>query len=112
MDYLNTQFAPNLTITVPDNGKYIYFEDSFVEDALKSGGFSSDGIGISVNDANTAVFTQNTFQNNKNITSFDTFDYFTKANINPPNKLFYGTSLNSIDLSQTTAISNEEFCYT
>jgi parallel beta-helix repeat protein len=88
VDYLNTHFAPNLTITVPDTGKYIYFEDSAVETALMNANVSTDGIGISVQDANRATLTSNTFAGNSTITSFNGFSYFTRANTNPPNNLF------------------------
>lgn len=89
IDYLNRRFSPNFTITVPDTGKYIYFEDSAVETRLKNIGISTDGIGISVQDASRATLTDSTFSGNTTITSFNEFPYFTRANTNPPNNLFY-----------------------
>lgn len=110
IDYLNSRFSPNFTITVPDTGKYIYFEDSAVETRLKNIGISTDGIGISVQDASRATLTNSTFSGNITITSFNEFPYFTRANTNPPNDLFYNcTNLTQIDLSETTTIGNNEF---
>ena len=110
IDYLNSRFSPNFTITVPDTGKYIYFEDSAVETRLKNIGISTDGIGISVQDASRATLTNSTFSGNTTITSFNEFPYFTRANTNPPNDLFYNcTNLTQIDLSETTTLGNNEF---
>ena len=110
VDYLNATFNPNFTLTVPDTGKYIYFEDTAVETILKNAGISSDGIGISVQDANRATLTSNTFAGNSAITSFDGFSYFTRANTNPPNNLFYNcSSLSQIDMSNITTIAQNEF---
>lgn len=110
VDYLNTQFAPNFTITVPDTGKYIYFEDSAVETALMNANVSTDGIGISVQDANRATLTSSTFAGNSTITSFNGFSYFTRANTNPPNNLFQNcSSLSQIDMSNITTIAQNEF---
>lgn len=110
IDWLNTNFSPDLTITVPTSGQYILFEDSAVESLLISGGFSTDGTGISLTDAANATFTNSTFKNNTTITSFNEFPYFTKANTNPSTSLFEGCSnLEDIDLTSTTAISQYEF---
>lgn len=110
IDWLNTNFSPDLTITVPTSGQYILFQDSAVEAVLVAGGFSTDGVGITLTDAANATFTSSTFQGNTDITSFNTFDLFTKANTNPPNQLFKGcSSLREIDLSETTTIAKEQF---
>lgn len=110
IDYLNQTFGPNFTLTVPDTGKYIYFEDVAVETAIKNAGFSSDGIGISVQDARTATFTDSTFKQNSTITSFNEFSHFTRANTNPPNNLFQDcTSLSQIDMSNVSTVSYNEF---
>lgn len=116
VEWLNTEFSPNLTITVPTSGQYILFEDSAIESLLISGGFSADGTGISLTDAANATFTGwnsgGTFYNNRDITSFNEFGYFTKANINPPACLFkLCTNLSEIDLSQVTKITDQEFSY-
>lgn len=109
LDYLNTRFAPNLTITVPENSRYLYFEDKSVETALLNSNIG-DGVGISIPAAANATLTSSIFQNNTNIVKFDEFKYFTKANTNPPQGLFSGCSnLTSIDLSNCTAIGSNQF---
>ena len=110
VDYLNQQFGPNLTITVPEAGKYIYFEDSAVETALLAAGISSDGVGITQTDAANAVLTSTTFRGNTDITKFNEFKYFTIANTDPPLHLFRDcTNLEEIDLSNCTKVVQGEF---
>ena len=110
VNYLNQQFGPNLTITVPEEGKYIYFEDRAVEAVLLAAGISTDGIGITQTDAADAVLTGTTFRGNTDITKFNEFKYFTKANTNPPQHLFRDCSnLEEIDLSNCTKIVTGEF---
>ena len=109
VNHLNDQFGPNLTITVPETGKYIQFENA-VEEALLAIGISTDGIGITKTDAANAVLTSSTFQGNTTIQTFDEFRYFTKANTNPPSNLFKNcSSLERIDLSNCTKVSTGEF---
>jgi hypothetical protein len=89
---------------------YIDFEDVNVLNALLAGNFSSDGIGITTADAATATFSNNQFQSNTYITSFNTFNLFTKANNNPPKHLFrYCTNLASVNLSNVTKLNENEF---
>ena len=110
VDYLHQQFGPNLTITVPDAGKYIYFEDNEVEAVLVAAGISTDGVGITRNDAANATLTSSTFQGNTVIKTFDEFEYFTNANINPPSNLFKNCSkLKTINLKNVTKVSTGEF---
>lgn len=108
IQWLNTNFSPDLTITVPVAGQYIDIADNAVLQVLLTGGFSSDGVGISLDDAANATFTSSTFANNTDITSFNEFGYFTKANGNSqPNDLFYGcTNLTSINLSEVTVLKD------
>lgn len=110
MDALNQQYGPDLVIEVPAAGQYILIEDPVVLQILLDNNISSDGVGISVADANTANFTSSTFKNNTNITSFNSFNYFTRANTNPPVELFRGCSnLEEIDLRQVSALSASMF---
>lgn len=110
VQYLTRKFSPNLTITVPENGQFLSFVDGNVESIIKTLLGIQSGYGITVNDAANATFTSNTFQNNTNIRSFPEFNYFTKANNNPPANLFKGCSnLDDIDISNITAISVSEF---
>lgn len=57
--------------------KYIEFADPAVEDVLMAKGVSSDGIGISVVDAEKVTSIGTWFKGNTEITSFDEFEKFT-----------------------------------
>lgn len=108
VEYLTNRFD-DLHINVTDS-YYIPFEDSAVLNVLLANNIGSDGIGITEAEAANATFTSSTFQDNTDITSFNTFDLFTKANTNPPTSLFKGCSrLQSIDLSGVTKVSQTEF---
>ena len=108
VEYLTNRFDDlSINVTV---GYYIPFEDSAVLNLLLTNNIGSDGIGVTEAEAANATLTSAMFKNNTDITSFDEFKYFTKANTNPPNQLFMGCSnLSSIDLSNVTALSSEEF---
>lgn len=103
---LNSAY-PKFHVTV--NSEYISFEDANVEQILLNIGLG-DGVGITVQAANNAAFTSNTFKNNTTITSFNEFPYFTRANTNPPVELFRGCSnLEEIDLRQVSTLSASMF---
>lgn len=111
VDYLNTSFAPNLTITVPDTGMYIYFEDSVVEDVLKSNGFSTDGIGISTADVlqKTSIPNQ-LFRERTDITTFRELSYFRNLQTIGVAAFAHCTNLETISLPQSlVTIYNEAF---
>lgn len=107
VDYLNNKYNPDFIVST--NNRYLQFEDSNVLNMLLRQGVG-DGVGITESQAADVVFQTNWFQNNTNITSFNTFKYFTKANINPPNDLFYGcVNLEDIDMSKVSIIKANEF---
>ena len=108
VEYLTSRFDDlSINVTV---GYYIDFEDVNVLNALLAGNFSSDGVGITTADAATATFVNNQFQSNTYITSFNTFNLFTKANNNPPKNLFrYCTNLASVNLSNVSKLHECEF---
>ena len=108
IDALVERFSPNLIITVPVEGQYLIFEDPQVENILKN--IIGDGVGITGAAAANATFTTGFFENNTDITSFNTFNLFTKANTNPPVALFKGcTNLASVNLSNIATIGEDEF---
>lgn len=114
VEYLTNRFD-DLHINVTDS-YYIPFEDSAVLNVLLANNIGSDGIGVTEAEAANATFTGwntgGTFYNNRDITSFNEFSYFTKANTNPPACLFKQcTNLSEIDLSQVTKITDQEFSY-
>lgn len=105
--YLRQKF-PELIITVQDNNYYIRFKDSKVEEALVNAGIG-DSLGVSVATAANATI-GTTLRGNTEITSFDEFKYFTKDNNNPAENMFKDcTNLESIDLSNITAINKNQF---
>ena len=108
VQYLTGRFN-DLHINVTDS-YYIPFEDSAVLNVLLANNIGSDSIGVTEAEATNSTLTSAMFKNNTDITSFDEFKYFTKANTNPPNQLFMGCSnLSSVDLSNVTTLSSEEF---
>lgn len=69
--------AQCVEVVQPPVGKYIQFEDKAVERVLMSKGVSSDGIGITMEDAAAVTDISTWFRENKDITSFDELQYFT-----------------------------------
>lgn len=67
--------AQCVEVVVPS--KYIQFEDAEVERVLMSKGVSSDGVGITMEDAAAVTSISTWFKGNTAITSFDEFRYFT-----------------------------------
>ena len=66
-------------IAVPSENKYIVFEDAEVERVLMSKGVSSDGVGITKEDAERVTNIGTWFNSNTTIQSFDEFAYFTNV---------------------------------
>lgn len=62
---------------VSGGGKYIKFADPEVERVLMAKGVSSDGVGITLADAEAVTSIGTWFQGNAEITSFDEFELFT-----------------------------------
>lgn len=107
LEYFDIKY-PELKISATTT--YIYFEDPKVEQYLIGGGISSDGVGISMADAEVAEI-GNLLKDKTDITSFNSFKYFKKCNINPGNyNYFYGcNNLTSIDLSKLEVGTPGEF---
>ena len=106
LDYIRDKY-PNLEVTA--TSIYIDFEDTNVEQALLNMGLG-DGTGITVEAAKTVTLNSGAFKNNTNITRFNEFKYFTRANTMPSSELFNGcTNLESIDLSEVTSINEYQF---
>lgn len=106
--YLTTRF-PNLHINVTED-YYIDFTDSEVEKALIREGFSSDGVGVTFTNAESANIST-LFKDNTTITSFPEFKYFTLANTtSASNGMFNNcTNLTTIDLSLCTTMRYQQF---
>ena len=97
---------PNLDIT--PTSVYISFADSEVESVLLTNSIG-DGVGVTTSAATTATI-GTIFRDNTDITSFNEFGYFTKANNQPSSEMFKGcTNLSSIDQSNITKLANRQF---
>lgn len=105
LQYIAVKY-PNLSITA--DSTYIYFADHEVEKVLLAAGIG-DGVGISISAAANATI-GTALCGNTTITSFDEFGYFSRANSSPSNEMFKSCSnLESIDLSNVTVISKNQF---
>lgn len=108
--YLTTRF-PNLHINVTGD-YYIDFEDSILGNRLISL-CSSDGVGVTETDAANVTFTQQDLNDLKNdVTSFNEFGYFTKANSNYGNynsRFRDFKNLTSIDLTNLQCLRYNDF---
>lgn len=86
--------------------KYIQFEDAEAERVLMSKGVSSDGVGITMEDAAAVTSIEEWFNGNSAITSFNELQYFTGVT-----RLYYAfrncNSLKSVRLSPNTTIIGE-----
>ena len=104
VEYL-TDTYPNLTIV--SAAYYIRFADPYVLEALINAGFG-DGVGITT--ANAAVDNiSNTFVNNKSITSFEEFKYYTSRN--QSGMSFVGCSnLERVDISNCSKLPTFSNC--
>ena len=73
--------------------KYIQFADAEVERVLMSKGVSSDGVGITIEDAERVTSISKWFLNNTTIVSFNELRYFTAlTEVSPLNESGYGAS--------------------
>jgi hypothetical protein len=95
--------AQCVEVVQPPVGNYIQFEDAEIERVLMSKGVSSDGVGITMEDAAKVTSIETWFANNKNITSFDEFVYFTGVTELVHNA-FLDSSLVSISLPKSLKI--------
>lgn len=103
--YLRAKF-PNLTININIDDCYIRFADNAVKNKLLNSGIG-DTIGVTFAQAAIADLTSNNvsiFKGNTDITSFNEFKRFTKANgLTQQKEMFQGcTNLEEIDLTELT----------
>lgn len=68
--------AQCVEVVVPPAKDYTQFEDAEVERVLMSKGVSSDGVGITIEDAEKVTSISTWFKGNTAITSFEEFKYF------------------------------------
>lgn len=88
--------AQCVEVVAPSN--YIQFEDAEVERVLMSKGVSSDGVGITIEDAEKVTSISTWFWGNKSIKSFDEFKYFTGVKSLVGDAFAEATNLETISL--------------
>lgn len=101
---------PLISSSEEPESKYIISADSLVEEILMSKGISSDGIGITKQDAELVYkIPRDFFEENSSITSFDELVYFPNAEVE---RYAFNScdSLKSIDFSHQKQI-NEAVCH-
>ena len=89
---------------------YINFEDDAVRDICVAN-WSSDGLGVSMNDAAAVTNMGNVFQNNNNISKFNELKYFTGlTSATGTRNTFEASSITEVTLPSTmTSIGNKAF---
>ena len=87
-----------------EGSPYIQFEDAEVESVLMAKGVSSDGIGITKEDAAAVTSIGTWFKGNTKITSFDELKYFTGVTAIPYAAFDSAINLNSLDMSNIVTI--------
>lgn len=88
---------------------YIKFKDEAVFNLLMSKGISSDGIGITKEDAENVKNIGNWFQGNTTITQFDELVYFTQVKSIANNAFASCSALTTINISNVTSIGYRVF---
>ena len=91
--------AQCVEVVQPPVGNYIQFEDKAVE-AICVENWSSDGIGLTMEDAAKVTTIGNTFKGNTGITSFNEFRHFTKVT-SLAYDAFYESSIQEITFPDT-----------
>ena len=105
MSGLGLTFLRRGNLAHPTAGSdYIKFADEAVFNILVSKGVSSDGVGITKDDAAKVTSVGTWFQGNKVITAFPEFQYFTSCTSLAQYAFDGCTSLQSIDLSNMKSI--------
>lgn len=89
--------AQCVEVVVPS--KYIQFEDAEVERVLMSKGVSSDGVGITIEDAEKVTSISTWFKNNKSISAFTELRFFTNVKTLVDNAFLACSSLKNVDLT-------------
>lgn len=89
--------------------KYIRFADPAVEAVLMANGVSSDGVGITKEDAEAVTTIGTWFKGNTEITSFDEFKYFINVTTLDNNAFAGCSSLKSIYLRHVVKINGFAF---
>ena len=101
--------AQCVEVVQPPVGNYIQFEDAEVERVLMSKGVSSDGVGITKEDAAAVTSIGTWFKGNTGITSFNELVYFINVKV-IEEQAFRGCSqLTSISLENVIAIEAYAF---
>jgi hypothetical protein len=90
--------AQCVEVVQPPVGNYIQFEDAEVERVLMSKGVSSDGVGITMEDAASVTKFPNWFANNTTIKTFNELQYFSGLKMLEYRAFIGCTSLEEVSL--------------
>ena len=101
--------AQCVEVVQPPVGNYIQFEDKAVE-AICVANWSSDGIGLTEEDAAAVTSIGTTFKGNTEITSFNELRYFTKVTSLDTSAFEDCSSLRSLDATNIKDIGNYALC--
>lgn len=102
--------AQCVEVVQPPVGNYIQFEDKAVEAVLMANNVSSDGVGITMEDAAAVTSISTWFEGNTTIQTFDELQYFTGMTTIPKNAFAGCTNLKSCKISDSvTEIENDAF---
>jgi hypothetical protein len=97
-------------IAVVAPSKHIQFADAEVERVLMSKGVSSDGVGITKEDAERVTSISTWFKGNTTIQTFDELRYFTRVT-SLSDDAFVRATIKSIDISNVSHIGGNAFLY-
>ena len=100
--------AQCVEVVVPPSKEYIQFEDKAVE-AICVANWSSDGIGLTMEDAAAVTSIGTKFKGNTEITSFNEFEYFTGVTSTDTNAFLDSTIASSAFPNSLTTIGNASF---
>lgn len=98
--------AQCVEVVEPPVGNYIQFEDKAVE-AICVANWSSDGVGLTEEDAAAVTSIGTTFKGNTEITSFDELRYFTGVTTINANAFKGCTALRKISFENITKVGND-----
>lgn len=102
--------AQCVEVVQPPVGKYIQFEDAEVERVLMSKGVSSDGVGITMEDAAKVTSIGQWFRGNTAITSFEEFKYFKNCTTLEASAFEGCTALATLPIGHIVVLKNKALC--
>lgn len=96
-------------VPIPPVGNYIQFADAEVERVLMANGVSSDGVGITIEDAEKVTSIGTWFKENTTIQTFDELKYFTNVKAISAYAFFGCTALQWVNCENIESIKAQVF---